>query len=1007
MILFKKSSLIFYFLFVVQSVFGQSFTSKNISINDGLPSNSIKCFYKDSRGLMWIGTEAGLCCYDGSTIKIYNESNGLLYNEVWSIAEDNQHNLWLSLYGIGLAKFNGTKFTYFSKKDGLISNCIRKIVYSKKNNCLILGTENGLSLFDGRHTKSFKFNTSLGKFQIVGINKKNEDLYYITVSKSDVFTLRISKDLEKSELKTSFTPATKLYSSYLSNDTFFGGSSEPNLLVYNLKTKHNTELKSPIIWDFTEDNNHNIYGAAWNVINPAGGLFKFSNGILTDFTKKLNIKSNSLWCLYFDETYNTLWIGSIDKGVYLINLSNQFNFFKSSSFNLNQLDIQCIYNDYKDNKWIGAQNNIIILHPNFKYSIIDSKQIWSKVEQYLKRFKVLPYSIETYNIYKKKSSFTCLNITADKDNNIWVTTTLGVFCFDENYNLLYFNFSDGGHIGFDDKDRLFFGEMYSNLYCSKNKFAVKFEKEFNISNVNIPRDIFKIISDHDKLWFASYSNGLYLFQKDNFTSFNLNNQFTEKYIKDIIADKNGDLIIGTNSGKIFFTSIVDGKLKIKNVLLPNVDLIGTSISFIEESNEFYFIGTNKGINIFKNQKFIKLLDQSEGIADLQFNDCSKDKKGNLWVANNEGVFCVDVAKILTNLKNDHFIRIMNIKVNEKIVSDTIFNEFWNFHDKIKVNLNYNENDIEINFINYNIFNANKNLFRYRILGLSNNWSQFDNLTKIKLNGISPGNYKIIIQGKNVGTGQVLKSKFIELRIKPPFWNTIWFYLSITTLIVMILLLIYKNRIKSIQNKNAIFKRIAETKMEALQSQMNPHFIFNAMNSIQNYIIKNDIDKALMYLSEFSKLIRQTLNNSTLSKITLASELNYLNTYVYLENMRFNNKIDFKVNLSDNIDVNYIELPPMLIQPLIENAFIHAFDTDSINPIIELNFTLIDVFLICEIIDNGKGFDTKEIIDFNNSKGFKLINERISLIQDFSMDCFVVNSKPSIGTTIVLKIKIFK
>ena len=105
----------------------QSIPSKNITLNEGLPSNNIKCFFKDSRGYMWIGTDAGLCRYDGKNYKVYNESNGLKYTQVWSIVEDKEHNLWFSIYGNGLAKFDGEKFTYFNEKNGLINNNIRNL----------------------------------------------------------------------------------------------------------------------------------------------------------------------------------------------------------------------------------------------------------------------------------------------------------------------------------------------------------------------------------------------------------------------------------------------------------------------------------------------------------------------------------------------------------------------------------------------------------------------------------------------------------------------------------------------------------------------------------------------------------------------------------------------------------------------------------------------------------------------------------------------------------------
>jgi len=91
---------LFLFVFLLNSIYcahSQTISSKNITVNDGLPSNDVKCFFKDSRGLLWIGTDAGLCCYNGSSYKVFNETNGLKYTSVWSIVEDEKHNLWFSL----------------------------------------------------------------------------------------------------------------------------------------------------------------------------------------------------------------------------------------------------------------------------------------------------------------------------------------------------------------------------------------------------------------------------------------------------------------------------------------------------------------------------------------------------------------------------------------------------------------------------------------------------------------------------------------------------------------------------------------------------------------------------------------------------------------------------------------------------------------------------------------------------------------------------------------------
>ena len=185
----RLHQIIILFLFAITfCVNAQTIPSKNITVNDGLPSNTIRCIYKDSRGLLWIATDAGLCCYDGVNYKVFNETNGLKHDRVWAIVEDEQNNLWLSLYGKGLAKYDGKLFTYFDDKNGLANNNIRRLHYSKEHKCLIMATEKGVSLFDGKTFKSFKKEFKDSKFQITGINEWQNN-FLITSSRHGVYEL--------------------------------------------------------------------------------------------------------------------------------------------------------------------------------------------------------------------------------------------------------------------------------------------------------------------------------------------------------------------------------------------------------------------------------------------------------------------------------------------------------------------------------------------------------------------------------------------------------------------------------------------------------------------------------------------------------------------------------------------------------------------------------------------------------------------------------------------------
>ena len=142
-------------LFLSISLWSQRPPFKEFNIDNGLPSNTVRCVFKDSKGLIWIGTQSGLVRYDGKNFFVFDESTGLVANEVWSIVEDGFGNLWLGTYGKGVVKYNGKSFTNYNTSNGLAGNKIRKVYYSKKMDRVFIGTENGLSIYNGFSFQNF------------------------------------------------------------------------------------------------------------------------------------------------------------------------------------------------------------------------------------------------------------------------------------------------------------------------------------------------------------------------------------------------------------------------------------------------------------------------------------------------------------------------------------------------------------------------------------------------------------------------------------------------------------------------------------------------------------------------------------------------------------------------------------------------------------------------------------------------------------------------------------
>jgi LytS/YehU family sensor histidine kinase len=235
--------------------------------------------------------------------------------------------------------------------------------------------------------------------------------------------------------------------------------------------------------------------------------------------------------------------------------------------------------------------------------------------------------------------------------------------------------------------------------------------------------------------------------------------------------------------------------------------------------------------------------------------------------------------------------------------------------------------------------------------------------------------------------------------------------AITSLMVFLLiglLLFRQNKLRANQQKT-------ELEQKQLRAQMNPHFIFNCLNSIQHFVVINDVLNANKYLSGFASLMRQTLENSKEGTITLSKEIAYLENYLALELMRFKDKFTADLVCAENIDINAVKIPAMIIQPFIENAIRHGLNfLDKKQGKLVIKFYLKDGDLFCEIDDNGIGrMQSQKLKEHTNiiyeSQGMELTRQRLALVSkssgsDYSIaiiDKRSVQNEPE-GTTVIIK-----
>ena len=213
-------------------------------------------------------------------------------------------------------------------------------------------------------------------------------------------------------------------------------------------------------------------------------------------------------------------------------------------------------------------------------------------------------------------------------------------------------------------------------------------------------------------------------------------------------------------------------------------------------------------------------------------------------------------------------------------------------------------------------------------------------------------------------------------------------------------------------KTQLQQQATISELKALRTQMNPHFIFNCLNAIKSYTLNHDTEGADFYLTKFSKLIRQVLENSRSEKITLHNELETLKLYLDMEKLRSGDKLDYEIHLADDIETDFIEIPPMLIQPFVENAIWHGLMQKEEGGKIEIDCRQKDdKYLIVTVLDNGIGRERaaelkSKTATRHKSFGMKITSERMDIIKqlyDIETKITIEDLKNANGTSAGTKV----
>lgn len=952
---------------------------KQFTTKDGLPSNEVYFVLSDSKGYVWMCTDAGIAKYNANNFKVFSTANGMPDNTVFEAKEDGDGKIWFRTL---------TNKIGFILNDSVFNIAANSVINSfvSEGKIISFGIEKNGDLLIGKQ------NTSMCSFLKISPPYKSSDANvvkskFINLCGTDVIILS-NKSLVFTEARNSsfgayykiniFNEALNL----IHNDSILHTETFPvshfclvkNNLFYNSKnllTKYDLEKK------ISHTINEPFNMLALTVYKDSVLLVgTFNNGVYqyntNDFVEATgNFLNGSSPTFITRDFQNGLWISTLESGVYYYG-SDEMVKFKLGDYNRNSISSMII----KDSKtlWVGRYDGAVY---ELNYSVnqeMFSKMIYGRNKSELQNAEglnvLLPINKNKLFIGSRNS-----NIVYHQIGNT------------ENVELLNFRSALKSAIKYKDK-------LYACTVSEVYETDTVFSKINHLGSIN---DRLSGISANEKGLYVAGLKGLYIYNSDKH-SFDRDARFNERI--EALAE---------SGGNIFLVTKVNGLFIIK----------GNKIDTISEKHGLI---SNICNSILINGKDIWVV-SNRGIS--RVTDLNNGKYTVLNYSLDYFVDPVDIKELCIlgdylYFYSGNFVYAFNTNSGKQIEKCFIKEVVVDGKSKdlnSKINLKYNSKDIKIYFeaLFYNL--KGKIAYRYNY---GTGWI-YTSEASVNLVALSSGNYTFQVEALSVNNEWVKSANSIILTVEKPYWQTFGFILLLivvsTALLSAALFAINRRHLWQEKKKNQLNIKMIELESKAVRSLMNPHFIFNSLNALQKFILESDLENAEKYLIKFSKLLRKLLESGAVDKISLTDEVDILNKYLEIEKLRFDNSFDISIE-SDIENGKDIFIPFMLIQPFVENAIWHGLIPKNGQKRLSVKFTRLDENrLFCVVDDNGVG-RAAGMLRKNPLKGkslaLDLIRQRLDLItRSTAINCFYeIKDKEdddlkSLGTRVEIILPILK
>jgi ligand-binding sensor domain-containing protein len=1007
----------------------------NLSLEKGLSDARVNDIVQDKYGFMWFATANGLNRYDGYSIKTFYENNketGLPSNNVLALHTTAKGELWIGTQtGCVRYDFIGDRFYHFdtTQKDAAIP-CKMSVAAFEED-------EQG-NIYIGGTAGLFKFQASSGKWENLSRHFKNEMrlryvrklkffkpglLYAATSNNMPFFEIDLNGNkIDSIYYKTQYADTCCLNMfglEKLNDEELMVGLLSYGVAKFNTRTRQYSTVGGALggsdsilynsVYDILRDHKGRTWVASYYF--RLGEYLAGENAIHTvdkDSYNPFGFDGKSASCLYEDRQHN-IWVGTISKGVYHFNPDHTTTrFYPQNDFipgAQQQGRVTCI-STIDSNTWlIGSDNG-----PSF-YNTVTGK---------FNNYK----GISITGINKALEHVRC-NVT-DNEGIVWMgTNRLGLMRYDPVKKVFrcfsrvtYPNqlIDDGitDILTLPDNNLLFIGWGRPNIFNTRD-FTTTSLRDKTDNALFALNDITAICKDgRQHIWLASGTAKLYEYDP-------LNQSLTDQSALlpapanplsiSRLAWQNNQLYVASNNGILLIE-----KGRTPRIFPLNLgDHSQDEVRGILPDGEYVWFGNNHLIGrLHPSSGKMTFLGEKDGLSNVQIfsNTLTRSSRGTILAGSNRGFYEIYPDRI-------EELESPPVYLTGFRVYDKPFNTAEVISATKKINLGYQQNFFSFDMSAFDYAQAADIEFAYILDGFDKDWQYIGKSRTGTYTNVPGGDYTLRLKTRYTTSGKwKISDQQLSIHVGKPVTSSLWFRVLIALLVAALIYLLYRMRVRSISKEARLRSdyeiKLNELENSALRTQMNPHFIFNSLNTINSFINSNDRAQANRYISKFSKLVRLILDHSREKKIVLKDELEVATLYMELEQIRFENKFEFSIEIID-VDATAVEVPPLIIQPFVENSILHGLLPGKKGGSLLVKISKKGSLIECSIEDTGIGRaaarKTKQLPGSNRkSHGMEITLKRIELFNKENgvndpveiIDRYTADGEPA-GTTVEIKL----